>query len=271
MRLMIKKNNNEEIDYEALLDSLEEDLRVVHTVPLGQGKAVLDRWTDAIKKELAMLFKTGTLRRATYEECKQLEKGGKVIVAPAKCFFTMKPPAVPGARVKRKCRIVIPPLHMRTSTAPPAPVTAVVKKKRPLPYESHSSEALADRFERLAQLVKKCLNEVTQARIAGSAYFWQEAMGFDLAAHRLKSRTVLPQSLQEQRDALVARAKSFVDVHFEMYGKADLLQDAIDRLSFERVCFSCSLAPALLPALPALTLAMEGFYHASIPRASKAI
>ena len=27
----------------------------------------------------------------------------------------------------------------------------------------------------------------------------QEAMGFDLAASRLKSRTVLPQSLQEQR------------------------------------------------------------------------
>lgn len=63
----------------------------------------------------------------------------------------------------------------------------------------------------------------------------QEAMGFDLAASRLKSRTVLPQSLQEQRDALVARAKSFVDehLHFEVYGKAESLQDAIDRVPLD--------------------------------------
>ena len=41
-------SNQEDVDYEALLDSLEEDLRVVHMVPLSQVKSALDKWVEAI-------------------------------------------------------------------------------------------------------------------------------------------------------------------------------------------------------------------------------
>ena len=99
--------NTEEIDYEALLDSLEEDLKVIHTIPLIQVKAALEKWVEAINREVEMLFKTGTLRKVDLQEVRKLEQQGKVLMVPAKCVFTMKPPAVPGTRVKRKCRIVI--------------------------------------------------------------------------------------------------------------------------------------------------------------------
>ena len=65
---------SEDVDYERLLDELEEDLRVVHTVPITQVKRVLDRWVGSIKKEVENLFASNTLRRVTVEEAKQLEK-----------------------------------------------------------------------------------------------------------------------------------------------------------------------------------------------------
>ena len=99
--------NTEEIDYEVLLDSLEEDLKVIHTIPLIQVKAALEKWVEAINREVEMLFKTGTLRKVDLQEVRKLEQQRKVLMVPAKCVFTMKPPAVPGTRVKRKCRIVI--------------------------------------------------------------------------------------------------------------------------------------------------------------------
>ena len=107
----------EEIDYEALLDSLEEDLKVIHTVPLTQVKRALDRWTEAIKREVDMLFKTGTLRKVDLQEIRKLEGEGKVLMVPAKCVFTLKPPATPGARAKRKCRIVICGNHIPTGSS----------------------------------------------------------------------------------------------------------------------------------------------------------
>ncbi|CAE7790169.1 TY2B-GR1, partial [Symbiodinium necroappetens] len=97
----------EEIDYELLLDGLEEDLKVVHTVPTPQVRRALDRWTAAIRKEVEALFASGTLRRATIEEARSLEAEHKVTFAPAKCIFTLKPPQTPGQRARRKCRLVI--------------------------------------------------------------------------------------------------------------------------------------------------------------------
>ena len=95
----------EEVNYEDMLDSLEEDLKIVHTVPLAQVKDVLSRWKEAIHKEVAMLFQTGILRRVSQREIKELESSGKVVMAPAKCVFTLKPPSTPGNRVRRKCRM----------------------------------------------------------------------------------------------------------------------------------------------------------------------
>ena len=97
----------EDIDYESLLDGLEEDLKVVHTVPTSQVRRALDRWSAAIRKEVEALFASGTLRRATIEEARALEAEHKVTFAPAKCIFTLKPPQTPGLRARRKCRLVI--------------------------------------------------------------------------------------------------------------------------------------------------------------------
>ena len=106
----------EEIDYELLLDGLEEDLKVVHTVPTPQVRRALDRWTAAIRKEVEALFASGTLRRATIEEARSLEAEHKVTFAPAKCIFTLKPPQTPGQRARRKCRLVICGNYIRDSS-----------------------------------------------------------------------------------------------------------------------------------------------------------
>ena len=96
-----------EVDYEVLLSSLEEDLQVVHTVPLQQVRVVLDRWTDAIRKEVENLLATGTVRAVTASEIRQMERAGLVVMAPSKCVFTLKPPSQREQRYKRKCRLVI--------------------------------------------------------------------------------------------------------------------------------------------------------------------
>ena len=55
--------SGQDSDYESLLDSLEDDLQVIHTVPLPQVKAALERWRAAIKKEVENLIATGTVRQ----------------------------------------------------------------------------------------------------------------------------------------------------------------------------------------------------------------
>ena len=99
--------SSQEEDYEALLDSLEEDLQVVYTVPLRQVRAVLARWETALRKEIENLLATGTVREVPVAELQSVEKQGDVVVAPAKCVFTLKPPARHGDKYKRKCRLVI--------------------------------------------------------------------------------------------------------------------------------------------------------------------
>ena len=98
---------SQEPDYESLLDSLEEDLQVIYTVPLPQVRAVLERWHAAIKKEVENLISTGTVRQVPVSELRSMERQGSVVVAPAKCVFTLKPPADPTSKYKRKCRVVI--------------------------------------------------------------------------------------------------------------------------------------------------------------------
>ena len=70
-------------------------------------KAVLSRWVAAIRKEVENLLLTGTVREVPMAELRSLEKQGRVTVAPAKCVFTLKPPAKHGEKYKRKCRLVI--------------------------------------------------------------------------------------------------------------------------------------------------------------------
>eukprot|EP00439_Symbiodinium_sp_Y106_P050041 s545_g6.t1 len=107
MRATTEANVEDNVDYEELLDNLEEDLKVVYTVPANQVKRALTRWTAAIRKEVEALFSSGTLKKVTVEEAKEMESQGLVTFAPAKCIFTLKPPQVPGTKARRKCRMVI--------------------------------------------------------------------------------------------------------------------------------------------------------------------
>eukprot|EP00439_Symbiodinium_sp_Y106_P024765 s614_g3.t1 len=63
-------------DYEQLLDSLQDDLQVTHTVPLQQVKPVADRWSKAIQKEILNLFNTGTLKKIKLTDAKKMEAQG---------------------------------------------------------------------------------------------------------------------------------------------------------------------------------------------------
>ncbi|CAE7212420.1 TY2B-DR3 [Symbiodinium microadriaticum] len=67
-----------EIDYEEMLDALADDLKIVHTVPVDQVKRYLTKWVEAIRKEVSALFKSGTLRRISLAEAKQLERSSQV-------------------------------------------------------------------------------------------------------------------------------------------------------------------------------------------------
>ncbi|CAE7406162.1 GIP [Symbiodinium sp. CCMP2592] len=97
----------EEPDYEAMIDAMEGDLQVVHTVPLNQVRPAVDRWDEAIKKELKSLFDTGTLRKISYKEAQALQRDGQLRLVPSKGVHTLKPPDVPGRRLRRRYRLVL--------------------------------------------------------------------------------------------------------------------------------------------------------------------
>ena len=100
-------SDHDEPDYEALLESLEGDLQVVHTVPLAQVKPVVDRWHAAIRKELDNLFQGGTLVEISREEALRLEGQGLLRLVPSKGVHTLKPPASKNEKYKRKYRLVL--------------------------------------------------------------------------------------------------------------------------------------------------------------------
>ena len=95
------------VDYEKLLEELEGDLDVIHTVPLEQVRRVLQRWTQAIEKEVDSLFNSGTLVKISCKRVRQMEQNGELKIVPAKCVLTLKPPADAGGKCRRKCRMVI--------------------------------------------------------------------------------------------------------------------------------------------------------------------
>ena len=96
----------EEPDYEKMLQELEGDLEVVHTVPLQQVRASLELWKEALEKEVSQLL-GGTLRSIPLAKARELERQGLVKLVPSKGVFTLKPPQVKGRKVRRKFRLVL--------------------------------------------------------------------------------------------------------------------------------------------------------------------
>ena len=108
LRVCLKAaSETNEPDYEDLLESLEGELQVVHTVPLSQVKPVVDRWHAAIRKELDNLFNGGTLVEISREEARRLERQGVLRLVPSKGVHTLKPPANKNEKYKRKYRLVL--------------------------------------------------------------------------------------------------------------------------------------------------------------------
>ncbi|CAE7216076.1 Cfap91 [Symbiodinium sp. CCMP2592] len=103
-------------DYEKLLEDLEGDLQVTHTVPLQQVKPVAEKWKSAIEKELSNLFEsTGTLKRIKLSEARQLEAQGRLKLVPSKGVYTLKPPSSKGGGFRRKYRLVLCGNHVTPS------------------------------------------------------------------------------------------------------------------------------------------------------------
>ncbi|CAE7392349.1 RE1 [Symbiodinium natans] len=110
-------NENDEIaNVEEYLQNLQEDLKVTLDVPLDQVKLCLEKWVEAIQKELTNLeVNTGALERITMEEAKQMEREGRLRLIPGKMVFTVKPVGEANSgsisstspKWKRKARMVI--------------------------------------------------------------------------------------------------------------------------------------------------------------------
>ncbi|CAE7198854.1 RE1 [Symbiodinium sp. CCMP2592] len=94
-------------DYEKLLEDLQEDLQVTHTVPLCQVKPVAEKWRAAIQKEISNLFNTGTLKRIKMSQARRMEAEWRLRLVPSKGVHTIKPPAEKGQGFKRKYRLVL--------------------------------------------------------------------------------------------------------------------------------------------------------------------
>ena len=110
-RQIAKISPGEAGDYEVegLLQELSGDLQVVHNVSLPEVRKHLEKWKPAILKEVEALISSGTVRRLTPEQTRELKSQGMMIM-PGKAVFTVKPPNESNAgsqeRYRRKCRVV---------------------------------------------------------------------------------------------------------------------------------------------------------------------
>ena len=103
------------VEVEQLLSELHGPLEVVHNVGLPEVKKYLSKWKEAIKKEVHALVDSGTIRRLSPIEARDLREKG-LVVLPGKGVFTAKPPAeakqaegkdVGANMFRRKCRVVV--------------------------------------------------------------------------------------------------------------------------------------------------------------------
>ena len=107
--MKVSPGDAQDVEVERLLEELRGPLEVVHNVSLPEVKKYLERWKPAILKEVKALIESGTVKRLSPEQTRELKKDG-LIVLPGKAVFTAKPP-VEGAsadeQFRRKCRVVV--------------------------------------------------------------------------------------------------------------------------------------------------------------------
>ena len=91
---------------EDLLEGLEEELRVVHTVHPREVDQHLPKWIEALKAEMKVLEDIGAIKRLVGQEARDYLSQPGVQVVPGKAVYTVKPPSKEGTKYRRKARIV---------------------------------------------------------------------------------------------------------------------------------------------------------------------
>ena len=91
---------------EKVLQELDGELRVVHTVHQSEVEANLSEWVESLKDEVEALENMKAIRRRRGQDAKEYLAQAGVTVVPGKGVFTVKPPSKPGKRFRRKSRIV---------------------------------------------------------------------------------------------------------------------------------------------------------------------
>ena len=106
--MKISPTEAQDFEVEKLLESLQGPLEVVHNVSLPEVKRYIGKWKDSIIKEVKALVDSGTVRRLSPEQVRELKKSG-LVVLPGKAVFTAKPPTDANSEsfFRRKCRIVV--------------------------------------------------------------------------------------------------------------------------------------------------------------------
>ena len=94
-------------DIENVLNSLEGELRVVHTVHPREMEDNIEKWVPAIEDEVNSLeSKLGAVKRHRGQSAKDYLAQPGVTIVPGKVVCTVKPPSKEGQRYRRKARIV---------------------------------------------------------------------------------------------------------------------------------------------------------------------
>ena len=94
-------------DIENVLNSLDGELRVVHTVHPKEMEDNIEKWVPAIEDEVNSLeSKLGAVKRHRGQSAKDYLAQPGVTIVPGKVVCTVKPPSKEGQRYRRKARIV---------------------------------------------------------------------------------------------------------------------------------------------------------------------
>ena len=106
--MKVSPGEAKDVEVEELLKTLVGPLEVVHNVSLPEVKKYVDLWREAIVKEVNALMDSGTIKKLSPEQTREMKKAG-LTVLPGKAVFTVKPPndSESAEKFRRKCRVVV--------------------------------------------------------------------------------------------------------------------------------------------------------------------
>ena len=105
-RLRQRQRNLYTHGIEDILERLEGDLRVVHTIHPREVEPVLKKWIPALGDEVTALETIGAVKRRRGKDAQEYLRRPGVTVVPGKAVFTVKSPNKEGSGFRRKARIV---------------------------------------------------------------------------------------------------------------------------------------------------------------------